>query len=485
MTPSTLPLARSLSLLCAAALLVTSAAAAQTSPDRLTPPVPGPAPALKIPDIQKHTLSNGLPVWIVEMHEVPVVDVSLIIRSGASSDPSGQFGTAHFTAAMLDEGAGALDALQLADAIDMLGASLTTSSSFDASSVRLHALVSRLDAALPLLADVALRPTFPQADLERLRAERLTALLQISDNPSQLASAAFNRIVYGPGHRYGTGVMGTTATNTALTAEQLRAFHAAHYQPQNGHLLVVGDVEAATIVPALERAFGSWKNSGAPARATLPQAPQPKARQVYLLDKPGAAQSQIRIGAIGVARATPDFHAIEVANTMLGGSFSSRLNMNLREKNGYSYGASSQFALRAAPGPFMAGAGVQTDKTGEALAEFFKELDGLAVPAGEDELSRVKNLQALGFPGSFETTEDMAAQLMDLVIHGVPESFITEYVDKIQTVTGADVQRVAKQHIQPSRFVVVIAGDLATIEKPVRAANLGPVTIVTADDMLR
>ena len=485
MTPSTLPLARSLSLLFAGALLVTSAAAAQTSPDRLAPPTPGPAPTLKIPDIQKHTLSNGLPVWIVEMHEVPVVDVSLIIRSGASSDPSGQFGAAHFAAAMLDEGAGSLDALQLADAIDMLGASLTTSSSFDASSVRLHALVSKLDAALPIMADVALRPTFPQADLERLRAERLTTLLQLSDNPSQLATAAFNRIVFGTSHRYGTGVMGTTATNTSLTGEQLRAFHAAHYQPQNGHLLVVGDVRAATIVPALERAFGAWKNAGAPVRATLPEAAQPKARAVYLIDKPGAAQSQIRIGAIGVPRTTPDFHAIDVANTMLGGSFSSRLNMNLREKNGYSYGASSQFALRASAGPFLAAAGVQTDKTGEALTEFFNELNGMATPAPAEELSRVRNLQALGFPGSFETTEDMAAQLIDLVVYGLPESFINEYVDKIQAVSAADVQRVAKQHMQTSRFVVVIAGDLATIEKPVRAANLGPVTIVTAEDMLR
>lgn len=458
---------------------------AQTTPDRSKPPAPGAAPQLEIPAIQKHTLSNGLPVWIVEMHEVPVVDVSLIVKSGAAADPAGRFGVAHFTAEMLDEGAGSLDALALADAIDMLGASLTTGASFDASTVRLHALVSTLDAALPIMADVALRPTFPQTDLDRLRAERLTALLQLRDNPSQLATAAFNRLLYGADHRYGTGVMGTEATNKAFTADDLRGFHAAHFQPQNAHLLVVGDVTAATVLPALERAFGGWTNTGEVPRPALPAAAQPRARQVFLVDRPGAPQSQIRIGAIGVPRSTPDYHAIDVANTMLGGSFSSRLNQNLREKHGYSYGAGSQFAMRQAAGPFVALSGVQTDKTREALGEFFNELGGMAQPAPTDELARAKNLGALSFPGSFETTTDMAGHLIDLVVYGLPESFFNEYVQKTEAVTAADVQRVAREHIRPDRVIVVVAGDLATIEQPVRAAKLGPVTVVSADDVLR
>ncbi len=471
---------------CAVALVLAGTAnLGAQAPDRSKPPATGTAPALNIPAIQKHTLSNGLPVWIVEMHEVPVVDVNLIVKSGAASDLTGKFGVANFTAAMLDEGAGALNALQLADAIDMLGASLGTSSSYDASSVSLHALVSTLDAALPIMADVALRPTFPQTDLDRLRAERLTTLLQLKDNPSQLATAAFNRILFGEGHRYGTGVMGTETTNKALAAGDLRAFHAAHYQPSNSHLLVVGDVTASVVLPLLERAFGAWKNGSAVPRPTLPAAPQPKARQVFLVDKPGAAQSQIRIGSIGVARNTPDFHAIDVTNTMLGGSFSSRLNMNLREKNGYSYGAGSQFAMRQAAGPFVALSGVQSDKTRESLVEFFNELNGLTTPPSAEELSRVRNLQALGFPGGFETTGGMAGQLADLVVYGLPDSFFNEYVPKIQGVTAADVQRVAREHIQPNRVIVVVAGDLKSIEGPIKAANLGPVTVVTADDMLK
>lgn len=480
----TLRYTRTLAIALTALLLIGANASAQ-APDRSKPPASGPVPALKIPAIQKRTLSNGLPVWIVEMHEIPVVDVSLIVRSGAAVDPAGKYGAASFTAAMLDEGAGTRSALELADAIDVLGASLTTGSSFDASMVRLHSLVSKLDAALPIMADVVLRPTFPQADLDRLRGERLTSLLQTRDNPSALANAAFSRLLYGADHRYGTGAAGTEATNKAMTAADLRQFHQAHYQPQNAHLLVVGDVTPASVMTALERDFGAWKNGATPPKPALPTKAAPTTRQIYLVDKPGSAQSQIRIGTVGVSRSTPDYHVIDVANTMLGGSFSSRLNMNLREDKGYSYGAGSQFQMRSAAGPFLALAGVQTDKTMESLVEFFKELDSMSTPGETEELVRVRNLQALGFPGSFETTSDMAGQLMDLAVYGLPDSFFNEYVPKIQAVTAADITRVARQFMRSNAVMVVVAGDLSKIEKPIRDAKLGPVTVVTVDEVLR
>jgi zinc protease len=472
-------------LVVALSLGVGLASVSAQSPDRSKPPTSGPAPALKIPAIAKRVLSNGLPVWIVAMHEVPVVNVSLIVKSGAAADPAGKFGVASFTAAMLDEGAGARDALALADAIDALGASLSTSSSYDASMVRLQTMVSKLDAALPLLADVALRPTFPQVDLDRLRAERLTSLLQTRDNPQALASAAFSRVLYGASHRYGTGTAGTEATNKAMTAADLRAFHAAHYQPANAHLLVVGDVTPASILPKLERAFGGWKGSAAAPKPSLPVTPAPKTRQIFLVDKPGAAQSQIRVGTVGVARSTPDYHLLDVTSTMLGGSFSSRLNMNLREDKGYSYGAGSQFQMRLSAGPFFAAAGVQTDKTRESLVEFLKELDGMATPPPADEMTRVKNLQALGFPGSFETTGDMAAHLIDLVVYGLPDTFFNEYVPKIQAVTAAGVAEAARRFMQSSAMIVVVAGDLSKIEQPIRDANFGPVTVVPVDDVMK
>jgi zinc protease len=458
---------------------------ARQAPDRAAPPEPGPVPSLKVPPIQKRSLKNGLPVWIVEMHEVPVVDLTVIVKSGASSDPADRFGVASFTAAMLDEGAGTRDALALADAIELLGATLTTSGGFDASTIHLHSLASKFDAALPLAADVVRRPTFPQADFDRLKAERLTGLLQARDNAQQLASNAFARILFGTQHRYGTSATGTEATNRAMTVADLKQFYAGHYRPQNAHLLVVGDVTPESVMPRLERAFGTWAGAGPVARAVLPPVPAPTSRRIFLLDKPGAPQSQIRMGTIGVARSTPDFHVLDVLNTMLGGSFTSRLNMNLREAHGYAYGAGSRFDMRLAPGPFFAAAGVQTDKTAESLTEFFKELDGMQAPVPEDELARARNLEALSFPASFETTTDMAGQLAELVVYDLPESFFNDYVPKIQAVTAADVQRVASQRLKTQSLVVVVVGDLSKIEKPVRDGNFGPVTIVTPDEVLQ
>jgi predicted Zn-dependent peptidase len=231
--------------------------------------------------------------------------------------------------------------LDLADAIEFLGASLTTGSTFDSSVVNLHTPASKLDQALPLLADVTLRPTFPQNEIDRIRKERLAALLQGRDNPAQVAAAGFARLVYGAGHRYGTPTMGTEASNTGIAAGDLRAFYAANYQPQNAGLIVVGDITPASVLPKLEQALGAWKNAGNLSKPMLAPVAQPTARQIYLIDKPGAAQSQIRIGGVGVARMTPDYYVLDVLNTMLGGSFSSRLNQNLREEHGYTYGAGS------------------------------------------------------------------------------------------------------------------------------------------------
>jgi predicted Zn-dependent peptidase len=206
---------------------------------------------------------------------------------------------------------------------------------------------------------------------------------------------------------------------------------------------------------------------------------------VFLLDKPGAAQSEIRIGALGVARTTPDYFPITVMNTILGGSFSSRLNMNLRERNQFSYGASSSFAMRRMTGPFVAAAGVQTDKTSEALQEFFKELQGMSEPVPAGELTRVKNLEALSFPSSFETTRDVASHLTELVVHGLPESFLTGYVRSIQSVTAADVQRAARQYLASARFVTVIVGDRSKIEAPLRASGFGDLEVVSQPDVLK
>jgi len=456
------------------------------APDRSKPPALGPAPVLKLPAIQKLKLSNGLAVWVVEHHEVPLAQINLIVRSGSAADPIGKYGVGSLTAAMLDEGAGTRSSLQLADDLEFLAANLSTTSSFDYSAVRMSVPVSKLGDALPLMADVALRPTFPANELDRLRKERLTALLQARDNPAQLIQLAFPRIVFGETHRYGTSANGLPPAIEAFTVADLQAFYRAHYRPDNSTLVVVGDVTAAAIMPMLEKSFGGWKFDGiAPLVAAVPMAPQLKSRQIYIVDKPDAPQSQIRIGWVGVARSTPDYAALEVLNTILGGAFTSRLNQNLREQHGYTYGASSAFDMRQSAGPFLAAAGVQTDKTGPALQEFFNELNGIVKPIADAELQKSKNYVALGFPGEFETTGDLARKLEELVVYNLPETTYSDFVTAVNKVTAADLQRLAARYIQPDKMAVVVVGDRKQIEAAIRALNLGPVNIVSVDDLFR
>ncbi|MBW8712572.1 MAG: insulinase family protein [Acidobacteria bacterium] len=459
-------------------------AVAQQAPDRSAPPKSGRPPALKPPVIEKRTLSNGLPVWVVELHKVPVVHVSLVVKAGSGIDPKGKYGIASLTADMLDEGAGSRDALQIADAIDYLGASLATDSTSDATSIELHVPVARLGDALPIMADVALRPTFPEDELKRVREDLLTSLIEAQDDPESLIQFAFPRLVFGAEHRYGTLSMGTAATVKALSAADLRQFHAQHYAPLDSLLIVTGDVTAADAAARLERAFGTWKAAAAPA-PTVPAPTQLTSRQIYLIDKPGAAQSQIRIGWVGVPRSTPDFFALRVLNTILGGSFTSRLNQNLREEHGYAYGAGSTFDMRAAAGPFYASAGVQTDKTAEALTEFFKELEAIRKPIAPEEIEKAKNFVALLLPRNFETTERVAGSLAQMFIYNLPADYFATYTQRVRAVTPADVQRVAERYIQPDKFAVVIVGDRTTVEPGIKALNLGPLKIVETAEVMK
>jgi predicted Zn-dependent peptidase len=462
------------------------AGSAQGKPDRSKPPAIGPAPSLKMPAIQKQKLSNGLNVWIVEHHEVPLAQINVIVRSGSAADPIGKYGVGSLAAAMLDEGAGTRNSLELADALEFLGANLSTTSSFDYSAIRMSVPVSKLADALPLIADVTLRPTFPASDLDRLRKERLTGLLQARDNPAALIQLAFPRVIFGPTHRYGTSANGLPAALEAFTVADLQTFYRSHYRPDNATILVVGDVTPATVMPMLEKQFGSWKAEGLAALVPeVPMAPQLKSRQIYIVDKPEAAQSQIRIGWVGVPRSTSDYAALEVLNTILGGSFTSRLNQNLREKNGYSYGASSTFDMRLSAGPFLTAAGVQTDKTGPAVAEFFNELNAIVKPIPEEELAKARNYVALSFPGEFETTGDLARKLEELVVYNLPEDTFSNFVSTVTKVTAADLQRLAARYIQPDKMAVVVVGDRNAIEGPIRQLNLGPITHITIDELFR
>jgi predicted Zn-dependent peptidase len=464
--------------------LATLTLGGQTRPDRSAPPGLGPTPALDLPAVTKRMLSNGLRVWLIESREVPLVQVNLVVLAGAADDPAGKAGAGALTAAMLDEGAGARDALAIADEVERLGGVLSTSAGYDASAVRLNVPAARLEQALPIMADVVMRPTFPDKELARVRQEWITSLLQARDDPSSVAAMSFARVLFGADHRYGTGTTGSEATLQRLTAADLRQFHAARYHPSHATLIAVGDFDAGEMATRLESHFGAWPQRSAPSRAAVPAAAQVQDRHVTIVDMPGAAQSQIRIGWIGVSRSTPDYFTLQVLNTILGGSFTSRLNQNLRETHGYTYGASSRFDMRLSAGAFLAGAGVQTDKTAEALREFFNELEGIARPVSTEELRKAKNYITLQFPGEFETSGDLAARLEELVVYDLPDDYFERYIGAIETVTADAVAKAAATYIRPQGVAVVVVGDRKVIEPGIRALDLGPVRAVTPAELL-
>lgn len=467
-----------LTALLAAGMLTPSPAAAQESPIPLGPPAP-----LKLPSMERFTLSNGLRVVLMENHKVPLVQFEMIVRGGTALDPDGKTGLATLTAEMMEEGAGGRSSLEFADAVDFLGASISAYAGAHSAGVSLFTPLSKMDSALALFADMVLRPGFPEAELERLRKERLTTLTQWHDQPRAVASAAFNAILYGEHHPYGRTSIGDEGSIRGIGIADVRAFHRRLFTPANAAVIVVGDVDARRARAALERLFGSWRGA-APGMPAVAVAPQVTSRAITLVDKPGAAQSEIRIGRIGTDRLTPDYYPLLVMNTILGGSFTSRLNQNLRERNGYSYGAGSGFDFRMSAGPFRASSAVQTDVTDKALAEFMNELTAIREQVSDEELARARNFLALLYPNNFETISAAAGQIAELVIYGLPDDTFNTYVERVMAVTKEDVLRVARAYIDPAAVAVVVVGDRAKIEAGIQALGLGPLTHRTVADVL-
>ncbi len=450
-----------------------------------TPPALGPTPVVTPPVPVGRTLSNGMRVLYVRQAELPVVAAEFLTGGGSADDPAATAGLAAFTAAMLDEGAGGMTALELSDALDMLGARLSTGAGVDGASADLYVLRSNLPAALRLLADVVMRPGFPADEVARLREQRLTDLARAKDVPSSIAENAFQTLVFGATHPYGR--VATTTSVGDIDRAKLQRFHSTFYRPERSTLILAGDVSPADLHPVVEEIFGNWSApAAAPPIAALP-APRPiSGTTVYLIDKPGAAQSEIRIGHPGVSRDTPDYFPLMVLNTLLGGSFTSRLNQNLRETHGYTYGAGSRFTMNRGPGPFTASSAVVTEKTDSALIEFFSELNRIrdeAVP--QDELERAKRYVALGLPQNFETTSGVASQIAGLVRYGIDPAILGGYVERIMAVSAEDVSRVAREYVRPGRAVVVVVGDRSTIEAGLRDTGIAPVEIRDLGEFVR
>ena len=450
------------------------------APDRSGPPESSVPKKLILPEIQTFVLSNGIPVYLMEKHSVPIVQIILQVNAGGIHDPEDKIGLASFTASMLDEGAGGKDALQLADAMGFLGGNLSTGSGRYTSTVSLNVPVAKLSEAMVLMADVVLRPEFPESELNRLKVRSLTSLLQERDSPNAIARAAYNKVLYGD-HLFGRK---TDESNIKLTSIlDLKSFHKDHYISNNASFIVAGDIDMATMKEYLENHFGNWV-AGDNVSIVIPQVPQVNARTIYLVDKPGSAQSIIIIGRIAVSRYSEDFYPITVMNTVLGGSFTSRLNNNLRETHGYAYGAGSRFSMGKHKGPFTASASVQTDATDKAVGEFMNELNSIRENITEEEIKRAGNYVALGYPSRFETIGDYAIQMASLVSMELPLTTFNDYTDGILDVSVDEALISVKKYIDTDNLVIVIVGDREKVESGIRDLELGAINLWTINDVL-
>jgi len=443
------------------------------------------APPALTPVVAKRQLSNGLAVWIVEQHELPIVQMSLHVPTGTDADPPGRYGLASLASAMLTEGAGSRSGVQIAQALDGQLANLSASSGVDSSSVQLYVPVLRLPDVLPLMADVAQRPTFPKEELERARQQRLLALSTARDDPDTIAALAFARGIYGPSHRNAAAEIGTADSIKAMTPEDLKAFHHSAYRPDSSTLIVVGDVTPEEVLPLLETHFGKWQPAqvSGVVREPAPALPRPP-RQFLLVDMPNAPQSRIFIGGVGASTTTADFFPIQVLNTVLRGRFSSGRNPTLRDDTA---GVRSGFDLRKSAGPFVVSAAAQADKTAAVLGELLNELTSVLKGIPADELARAKDEIVVQFPRMFEGGGRISNRLRameSLLAYGLPDDYYARYVPSIQAVGAADVQRVAQQYIQPDHLTIAIVGARKTIEQPLRALNLGPIKDVSLDEVL-
>jgi predicted Zn-dependent peptidase len=455
----------------------TNPAVATAAVDLTQPPELAPPPALDLPPIVTRKLDNGLSLMIVEQHELPVVDYLLVVGTGGEADPSARGGLASLTADMLDEGTTTRSSLEIADQAAFLGAGLATSSGWDRSFVTLHTTTAQMDSALALFGDVVLHPAFPATDLERVRKDRLTALLQLEDRGPAIADRVFDQVVFGDHNPYGHALTGTRESVRSISRADITAFYHRYYRPNNATLIVVGDVRPDDVERRARALFGSWQRGDIPATEYGP-VPPASGRTIYLVDKPAAAQSSFRIGGVGVARSTPDYFATEVMNTILGGSFTSRLNQNLRETHGYTYGAFSGFSMRREAGPFTAEAEIVAAKTDSALIQFMAELNAIREPVPETELTRAKQLLQLQLPGDFETTRSIASRLVPVAVYDLPLTFYNDYVGRIGAVTQSDVQRVARALIHPDSLDIVIVGDSKHVEPSLKALGIAPVKAI-------
>ena len=459
-------------------------AASQTAVDRKQMPTPGAGPEPKFPAMQRGKLSNGMEVIVAERHTVPVVNLSMLVDAGFAADQFAQPGTAALAMNMLDEGTKTRNSIEISKELASLGATLGSGSNLDTSTVTLSTLKTTLDRALTLYSDVLLNPAFPESDFERLKKLQIAAIQREKVQPIQMALRVFPKLLYGPTHAYGNPFSGsgTEESVAKLTREDLMKFHSTWFKPNNATLVVVGDTTLAEIQPKLEALFAGWRSGTVPEK-NIATTPLPNKQVVYLIDKPGAIQSVILAGVLAPPKSNPNELSIESMNTVLGGAFISRLNLNLREDKHWSYGAGTFIPAARGQRLFLAYAPVQTDKTKESVVEVAKELRGILKDrlVTADELAMAKSNLTQTLPGIWETNAAVGQSIKEIVEFKLTPDYYSTYAGKVKALSVTNLNEAAATVVRPDSLVWVIVGDREKIEKGVRELNLGEVRLIDTD----
>ncbi|MEO8070462.1 MAG: pitrilysin family protein, partial [Acidobacteriota bacterium] len=448
--------------------------------DRSRLPVPGATRPFHFPAIEKSALPSGLQLWSVGHSSIPVVTIAMLIRRGAADDPPGLEGLAALTVDMMDEGSGDKSAIEIHEALSRVGAQLDSDIGADASVITVTCLNRFLGAALSLLADIVARPSLRDADFERVRQLRLHRLTQLRDMPGAVADRAFVRLLYG-GHPYGHTPLGNETSLSSLRVDDVRAFHQTVVQPSDATLIVAGDCDHASVQALAAAAFGGWAGAAGATPVAFPALPQPP--RLNIIPRTGAPQSELRIGHVAVSRSTPDYHALVAANMVLGGQFVSRINLNLREEKGLTYGARTSFDFRRMPGPFSLQVSVQTAGTAQAIHESLEEIAAIrgSRPVTADELGLGIAALTRGYARNFETAEQLGRAVSQIALYDLPDTYFDDFVPTIERVTAGDITRVTAEYLDPARLTTLVVGDYDAIAHDLGLLDLGVPSLLSAD----
>ncbi|MBW3533764.1 MAG: insulinase family protein [Gemmatimonadetes bacterium] len=444
---------------------------------RELPPEPGAIRPFEFPDVVRQRLDGGLDLRVARLPRLPLVTLSLVLPAGEVALAPALGGLAVLTGDALEGGTATRSGAALAEAVEDIGAGLEISTGWDATTVSLSCLADRMDEALGLLAEVALRPAFPEDEVERMRGQRLAVIRQRAMDPSALAGDQAVRLIYREGSRYGRPLGGTLESVEAIDRAAVEAFHAERYRPAGAGVVMAGDVDPDDAAALLRRHFGAWEGAS-PATAPVEGVARATRRTVHVVDRPGAVQSELRLGHPGVPHADPDHVALVVLNTVLGGAFTSRLNLSLRERHGFTYGVRSRFSFRGGPGPFHVSTAVGSEATAPAVREIMGELEAIVDDGPTDaEVEAARDYVAGVFPLRLETTAQVASRIAEQIVYGLADDYHATYRERIRAVDREAALAAARRHIRPAEATIVVVGDAGVVREPLESLSLGPVEV--------